>query len=452
MNRIGSNRSPIERDLTPRFVPIDKLEPLGRETRHHPKAQIRKIARSLEAFGFVLPLVVDAEFRVIHGAAVLDAARLVELTEVPVVVIEDLSEAQTRTLRIALNRLSEDARWDVDELRIELGEIELLDANIDFDLSGFDGGEIDSIMLGDGSAEEDELPPIDEKAVPRSQPGDLYQLGGHRIFCGNALEKGSYQALMSDDLARLVVTDPPYNVEIDGHATGLGRTRHREFAMASGEMSSPEFTSFLERALQGAADASTDGALAFFFMDWRHLAELQTAGHAVFGNLLNLIVWSKPNAGMGSFYRSAHELVALFKKGSAPHINNIQLGRHGRHRTNVWRYAGQSQFNGSRKSKLSLHPTVKPLAMIADAIRDASNVADIVLDPFGGAGTTLVAAEKTNRRARLIEIDPLYVDVTIDRWERLTGGRAELLTQRPPPKRRPARGKHEHGHNQRRLP
>jgi DNA modification methylase len=256
--------------------------------------------------------------------------------------------------------------------------------------------------------------------------GDLWNLGRHRLICGDARKRSDYHALLIEDRVDLIFTDPPYNVPIDGHVCGLGRVRHREFAMGVGEMSREAFTSFLTETLGCAAKRCRDGAIAFVCMDWRHMGELLAAGERVFTELKNLCVWNKTNGGMGAFYRSKHELVFAFKVGTAPHVNSFGLGETGRYRTNVWDYAGISSISSSRAEELAMHPTVKPVALVADAIRDCSKRGDIVLDPFGGSGTTLIAAEKCGRAARLIEYDPGYCDTIIARWERLTGKRATL--------------------------
>ena len=289
-------------------------------------------------------------------------------------------------------------------------------------LTGFEMGEIDIAIDGVEGDEEDELPEIDETVEPVTKPGDTWLLGqDHKIICGNALEGATYQRLMGEELAEMVFADPPYGVPIDGHASGLGRIKHKDFVMGGAEMSPEELTRFFASVLQLGADYSIDGSIHFVCMDWRHQIEILIAGKAVFQELKNLCVWRKSNAGMGSLYRSQHEFVYVFKKGKAPHINNVELGRYGRHRSNVWDYASQNALNGTTKRKLSLHPTVKPVGLVADAIRDCSNRGGIILDMFGGAGTTLIAAEKTGRKARLIEIEPRYVDATVSRWQRLTG-------------------------------
>ena len=263
-----------------------------------------------------------------------------------------------------------------------------------------------------------------------SRVGDLWVLGEHRLLCGDALSSESYARVLGTDKADMMFADPPYNVPVDGHVSGLGAIKHADFAMASGELSPAEFQHFLRTSLGHAASRSINGAIHFVCMDWRHQREIIAAGEQVYSELKNLCVWNKTNAGMGSLYRSKHELIFVFKVGKGAHINNVALGRYGRHRTNVWDYVSQNALNGTAKSKLALHPTVKPVAMIADAIRDCSNRGGLILDPFGGAGTTLIAAERTGRRARVIELNPIFVDVSIERWQRLTGGTARPCRQR----------------------
>jgi DNA modification methylase len=355
----------------------------------------------------------------IAGSAVVAAAQQLGLDEIPAIRLLDLTEPEARSLRLAHNRLAEDASWDAQELQLELSELLAIDSHLDLQLTGFSIGELDA-TLASPDDQEDDLPPVDS-GPPVCTPGDTWILGTHRIHCGDALQTDSYCQLMGDERARMVFADPPYNCKIGGHVSGRGRVKHDEFAMASGEMSSPEFEAFLATAFTHVCDHAIDGSLHFVCMDWRGTAELLQALGPIYTELKNLIVWNKTNAGMGSLYRSKHELVFLLKKGRASHVNNIELGKNGRNRANVWDYPSQNTWTGSSKGKLSLHPTVKPVAMIADAIRDCSNPDDIILDPFGGAGTSLIAAERTRRRARLIEIEPVFVDATIRRWQHVTG-------------------------------
>jgi len=328
---------------------------------------------------------------------------------------------QKRAYVLADNKLAMNAGWDEELLAEELKG--LLEIDLDFDIggTGFSIPEIDSLIDGlapeePGNPEEDQLPSIPEGPTA-ARLGDFWALGPHRLVCGSALESETYLALMAGEHAQMVFTDPPYNVPISGHAGGSGAIKHREFVMASGEMTASEFTSFLERAFKNLAAHSVDGSIHFVCMDWRHMAELTVAAQSTLGELKNLCVWVKDNGGMGTFYRSRHELIFAFKKGASPHINNFELGQHGRYRTNVWQYKGVNTLKTGRLNELSLHPTVKPVAMIADAIKDVSKRNGIVLDPFGGSGSTLVAAHKTGRRGYLAELDPIYVDCIIRRWQ-----------------------------------
>jgi DNA modification methylase len=414
----------VSRDLGSRLTPVAGFKPLGRETRKHPPQQVRKLAASLDRFGFVLPILIGPEGRVVAGWGLVLAARQLGLTEVPAVRITDLSEGELRALRLALNRITEDSAWDREALTLEFSEILELAPELRLEDSGFEMGEIDTFLDHGGLDQEDELPVIDPSATPVTRPGDIFVLGAHRLLCGDAVVPESYSLVLGAEKAQMMFADPPYNVVINGHASGLGKVKHADFTMASGELTSPEFALFLQTSLGHATRNSVDGAIHFVCMDWRHAKEMIIAGEEIYDEFKNLCIWRKTNAGMGSLYRSQHELIFVFKVGKGPHINNVALGRYGRHRTNVWDYVSQNALNGTSKSKLALHPTVKPVAMIADAIRDCSNRGGVILDPFGGAGTTLIAAERTGRRARLIELDPRFVDISVERWQRLTGGTA----------------------------
>jgi DNA modification methylase len=410
----------------PRLSRIDQLAPAPRNARTHSAKQLRQISESIRAFGFTNPVLVDGAGQVIAGHGRLAAAQTLGLSEVPTLCIDWLSAEQQRAYVIADNRLAEKAGWDRELLALELGELGALE--IDVTLTGFDLREIELIIdAGDAAAEDDEVPELAAgPAVCRA--GDQWQLGRHRLRCGDALDHASYRLLMGRDKARLVVTDPPYNVPISGHVSGLGKVRHREFVQGSGELSEAAFTRFLERSLDAMAKVSRDGSLHYVFMDWRHLPELLGAGRAIYDDWLNLCVWAKNNAGMGSLYRSQHELVTVFKKGKRPHINNVELGSNGRHRTNVWNHAGANSFSANRAEELAWHPTVKPVEMICDIIKDASDQGEIVLDGFGGSGTTLIAAEHCGREARLLELDPLYCDVILRRYQ-AAFGKLPVLTQ-----------------------
>jgi 16S rRNA G966 N2-methylase RsmD len=432
-------------------TPIYALHAQRQNARTHSTRQIRQIADSIQRFGFCNPILVDDDLTILAGHGRVAAAQLLNHTTVPTVRLSHLSEADKRAYLIADNRLAEKAGWDRDLLAIELQS--LIDIGFEVELTGFETPEIDLLLdealdaAGLTPAGDDEVPHKSEDP-PTSRLGDLWMLGKHRLLCGDARDQACYAQLLDGNTADLVFTDPPYNVPIDGHVSGKGRVCHREFAMASGEMSEPEFTQFLSTTLGLAVNASHDGALHFVCMDWRHLFELIHAGRGLYGSFLNLCVWNKDNGGMGSLYRSKHELVAVFKVGNAPHINNIELGRHGRNRTNVWDYAGVNTFKAGRLDELASHPTVKPVALVADVLRDASRRANLVLDPFAGSGTTIIAAEKTGRAAYALEIDPTYADVIVQRWQSFTGKTAllganrntfeELTEQRKPKAASPA--------------
>jgi DNA modification methylase len=348
------------------------------------------------------------------------------MSDVPTVRVDHLTPAQVRAYVIADNKLAENAGWDRTLLALELQELSV-DLNFDVTVTGFETAEIDLLIqdLNNSTPDEaDEVPEVDRSKPAVSRRGDFWRIGNHVLHCGDALDKDSYAKLLGTKKAQMVFTDPPYNVAIGGNVSGLGKVRHREFAMASGEMSAEEFTRFLEAAFNCLAEFSINGSLHFICMDWRHMRELLDAAANPYRELKNLCVWSKTNAGMGSLYRSQHELVFVFKKGSAPHINNVELGRFGRNRSNVWNYAGLNTFGSDRDTELAMHPTVKPVALVADAILDCSKRGGIVLDIFAGSGTTLIAAEKTGRHGYGIEIDPYYVDTIIRRFDAVHGQKA----------------------------
>jgi DNA modification methylase len=409
---------------------VASLRPHPGNARTHSKKQIRQIADCIRRFGFNNPVLIGEDGGIIAGHGRVEAAKLLGLDSVPTVRLAHLNAAQRRAYVLADNKLALNAGWDRELLAIELQG--LIDIDFDVELIGFSLAEIDIVLdearesSPNGPTEaEDQVPfPIDDPTPAVTRAGDVWCLGRHRLICGDARNQAVFDLLMGDERADLLFTDPPYNVPIDGHVTGLGRIRHREFAMGVGEMSAEAFTSFLQQTLGHAAALARDGAIAFVCMDWRHIGELLEAGQAVFSELKNLCVWNKTNGGMGTFYRGRHELVFVFKVGTAAHTNTFGLGDSGRYRTNVWDYAGVNTFRAGRSEDLAMHPTVKPVALVADAIKDCSRRGEIVLDPFGGSGTTLIAAEKTGRLARLIEFDPAYCDTILRRFERVTGKQA----------------------------
>ena len=401
-------------------LPVSELKPYSRNARTHSKKQVGQVAASIQSFGFNVPILVDEEQTVLAGHARLEAAKKLGLDTVPCVRLSHMSKAQKKAFILADNRLALNAGWDEETLSLELKDLIDLDKDFEIGVTGFSVAEIDGLVEGirfeePGNPKDDRLPEVTDVAVTR--PGDLWLLGPHRLLCGSALSPEDCSRLMGGMKAQFVITDPPYNVPITGHVSGLGKVRHREFAAASGEMTADQFTAFLETAFRNLAANSTDGSIHMVFMDWRHMAEVQAAGGSVYSELKNLIVWVKDNGGMGSFYRSRHELIFVFKNGTAPHVNSFELGQHGRYRTNVWTYKGMNSFGGKRNDELGLHPTVKPVALLADAIKDVSTRGSIVLDLFGGSGSTLIAAHKTGRRGYLMELDPLYCDRSLRRWE-----------------------------------
>jgi DNA modification methylase len=419
-------------NLMPKLVPISSLKSLGQKTREHSPKQIAKIVSCIKTIGFAVPVIIDSDGSVIDGEAVIAAVQQLGMSEIPAVCLTELSKAERRKLRLLINKLPEYAAWDRNALAIEFSEIIQLEPTLALEDTGFEMAEIDAILDDRGLDQEDELPTIDEQARAITQIGDQWILGDHVIRCADALHVQSFAHLIGLEQAGMVFADPPYNVKIAGNVTRSRLAARRDFAMAKGELTSAQFLAFLQTTCSHCVRFSKNGSIHYICIDWRHLPELFAAGASVYTELKNLVVWAKTNAGMGSFYRSQHELIVVYKSGTLPHINNIELGRHGRNRSNVWSYLGQNALNGTRKSKLSLHPTCKPVGMIADAIRDCSNRGDVILDCFGGAGTTLIAAEKTGRRARLIELNPTFVDVTIERWQRLTGQTAyHAVTGRP---------------------
>lgn len=409
------------------FRDINDLHPYAKNARRHGTKQIGQLKSSITAFQFMNPIIVGRDGVVIAGHGRLQAAIELGMARVPVIEVTHLSDAEVKAYRLADNKLAENSTWDEGLLQIELAELidlEFAD-ELSFDVNtiGFETAELDLLLSGDAHVEEPEV--VEGPAtIAICKAGETWMLGQHRVSCLSSLDPASIAQLLDGDEPSLIVTDPPYNVRVQGHVRSSGSKSHREFAMASGEMTSSEFADFLTTSLRHTMSAARAGAVMMSFIDWRHLKELDVACTALGLEQINLCVWVKSNGGMGSLYRSQHELCAVYKLRGASHINNVQLGSMGRNRTNVWEYAGVNSFGRNRTADLVDHPTVKPVAMIEDAIKDVTNLGDIVVDPFGGSGTTLLAAERCRRRARLLEIDPLYVDVTIRRWQELTGEQA----------------------------
>ena len=387
--------SPIEQ------VAVDKLRPHPLNVHAHSRKQIAQINKIIEQVGFINPIAANETGQILAGHGRWLAAKLRGLRTVPVITVSGLSETLQRAYILADNKLTENAGWDRSGLALELNQLTPLleEIGLDIGLTGFEAAEIDGLL---GDLVDPECDPADEVPSPQQQAvsalGDAWQLDAHRLLCADAREAREMRKLMGGDLAAMVITDPPYNVPI-ASVQGRGHIKHREFAYASGEMSSSEFIKFLTTCLSRAAAHSVDGSIHYVFMDWRHIGEILAAGEQVYGAPKNLVVWAKSHAGMGTFYRSQHELIFVYKNGNSPHTNNFELGQRGRNRSNVWTYAGVNTFRTGRLDDLAVHPTVKPVALIADAMRDCSRRGDIVLDPFMGSGTTILAAERVGRRA-----------------------------------------------------
>ncbi len=403
-------------------IQINQLTPWKKNARKHSKKQLQQIAASIREFGFTNPVLIDQNNSILAGHGRVEAAKLLDWEKIPCLYIEHMDDKQKRAYVLADNKIALNATWDEDLLSQELSALAKIDLGFEIALTGFSIAEIDS-LIEEGQPEESGNP--QDEAIPakvrrRCNTGDIWALGEHRLICGNSLDSACVALLMNGRKAQMIFTDPPYNVPIEGHVSGKGKARHDEFVMASGEMSKPEFTLFLRNIFTNLSSYAVNGSIHFICMDWRHIGEVMNAAEGIY-ELKNLIVWAKDNGGMGTFYRSRHEIIFAYKYGNASHINNFELGQHGRYRTNVWEY------RGANLNELDMHPTVKPVQMIADAIKDVSGRGDAVLDLFGGSGSTLIAAEKTGRCAYLCEIDPKYCDTIIARYENYTKDEAIQL-------------------------
>jgi hypothetical protein len=401
------------------YRPIEHLKPPKRQLRTHSPKQVEQIISSIRRMGFINPIIVDAERNIICGVGRYLAAREIGLSNLPTIMVDHLSEAELRAYAIADNKLILNDTWDEKLLAVELKELMVLDIDLPIELTQFDMIEIDALLYEKPQIEE--AVPDPDNSTPVSQLGDLFVLGEHRLLCGDSREEESYRILLGDERVRCVYSDNPYNLRIPGNVSGLGKVKHENFVCASGELSRAEFTQFLTSVFALCAAFSVDGAIHFQWMDHRHLREIIDAGEAVYGELKTLVVWDKQQPGMGSFYRNQFELVFVYKVGSAPHRNNFGLGQWGRNRSSIWSYPGANAKRRGRLDDLAMHPTVKSLPCTMDAIRDVTHRGEIVLDPFSGAATTILACEKTGRIGRAIELDSKYVDVGIRRWELATG-------------------------------
>lgn len=400
---------------------IAELKPYGRQARHHNKRQLAGIKASIEQFGFVSPILIDGKGRIIAGNARVEAAKALGMETVPAVLIDHLTPEEIRAYVLADNRLAELGTWNREVLQLELEELSVLDLDFSIEVTGWTLPEIEAIRFDDGQRDPaDDVPEPAAELV--SKLGDLWLLGDHRLLVGDATSPAALERLLAGEQVRTAFTDPPYNVKIQGHVTSS--KSHGDFVQASGEMSDPEFTDFLTSAMTQLDHALVDGGLAYVCMDWRHMKHVLDSAEAIGLMLVNLCVWDKEAAGMGSLYRSQHELVFVLKKGRASHQNNVQLGKHGRNRSNVWSYPGVAGFGPDKEREREMHPTVKPWAMVKDALLDSSTKGELVLDLFGGSGSTLIAAEKCGRRCRMMELTPKYADVIIRRWQTVSGREA----------------------------
>ncbi len=405
--------------------PLGALRPAPRRVRRAEKAQVRRIRSSIERFGCIRPLLIAGDGEIVDGHATVEALRALGAAAAPCIIIDHLTKVQIRQLRLALNRIQERGSWDETALKLEFEN--LIEIHADFEIPGFELPEIDAIVkVGDAGDTPDPADALDAAlgvgGPVVTAPGDLWTLGEHRLLCASARDADAMARLIGDRSVAMVFTDPPYNVPVNGHVRTGRAGRFAEFAEASGEMSSEEFTDFLAEALDRAAAALAPGGLLYACIDWRHMRELQDALARLRLWIINVCVWVKPSGGMGSLYRSRHELVFVAAKPGAPRRNNVQLGRFGRDRTNVWEYAGATGGARARgDDDFACHPTVKPIRLVADAVLDASALGETVLDPFLGSGATLLAAERVRRRCLGVEIDPGYVDLAIRRWRAITG-------------------------------
>lgn len=414
----AQTRRPARNDLLPHLKiinwPIERLTVAGRQVRKLTPQQVERLKTSFKTYGVVQPILIKGSGEIVKGRTRVEAAKQLELTEIPAIVVDHLNEAEIRALRIALSNIGERGQWDPDELRLEISE--LIDLGAPIDAMGFGFPEIEAMLIAEvPDIAIDDVPPVIDP--PTSRVGDVWRLGSHRLVCGDATKPETYELLLGDEQVQFVLTDVPFNVPIKGHVTSGD---HPDFAMAAGEMSVEEFEAFNVAWVQACMAALKDGGLLATFIDWRSVNLILTVGEKLGLDLLNLIVWAKSNGGMGSLWRSQHELLPVFKKPGESHINNVQLGKHGRWRSNVWQYPGASSLGSDARDGLANHPTVKPVALLEDALLDVTNKDDLVLEPFAGSGSTLIACQSTGRRCRAIELEPAYVDVVVRRWQAMT--------------------------------
>lgn len=416
----------MKKELFVQYVPVSDIHGYDKNAKTHPENQLQQIAQSIRKFGFNNPVLISDDGEIIAGHGRFAAAKMMGLEKIPVIRLTHLSEAQKKAYRLADNKIAENGGWNVELLKLELTDLEVSCDGVEITDTGFTTLEIDG-LFAEKPEKATDTKKADEKtnAVPFvpddeivTQPGDIWQIGPHRVICGDSLLEATYSKLMGDSLADLVLTDAPYNVSAASIGNS-GKYKHQSFAMAAGEMTETEFTTFLTTVMQNCSKYSTPKALGYYWMDWRHSWEILSAGRTVYPLFVNLCVWSKTSGGMGRLYRSQHELCFIFGKDKH-YLDNVELGKHGRYRTNVWNYAGVNSF-GAHKGDQKYHPTTKAIEMITEIVLDVTPRGGSVLDAFLGSGTTLLAAEKSKRICFGIEYEPKYVDTAIRRYRELFG-------------------------------
>jgi DNA modification methylase len=413
---MSHDRLPSGLALKIRYLATSSLSQNPANARTHPKAQIAKLKKAITQFGFVSPIIIDEQLMILAGHGRHHAALELGLAEVPTIMLQDMSEADVRAFVLADNIIADKAGYDKAILRSELQY--LADVGYEVEITGLDTIEIDSLLAIDTeeTSDSDDIVELPSKEPPITRLGDFWHTGPHRLLVGDARDPVAIERLMGGELAELVFTDPPYGCVIANNVSGSGKVTHDNFVMGAGQESLPELaTTILRPAFRNVARHCRAGAIAFVCSDWRAAPHMLDAAAGVFEEVKNWIIWVKTNAGLGTFYRSQFEIILAFKVSAGKTINNFGLGEGGRHRSNVWTYAGANTFRAGRMRDLIDHPTCKPKKLVADAILDCSRRGSIVLDVFAGSGTSIVAAAATGRRGFGIEIDPKYADVILRR-------------------------------------
>ena len=401
-------------------VKVEQLKPYKNNAKIHSPDQISQIAESIQQFGFVNPILIDENDEIIAGHGRFEAAKILNLSQVPVIRIGHLTNVQKRKLRIADNRISENGGgWDADLLNIEISELCELEDIADITITGFNDIEIDQILTEPRTKSEvkklDAVPYVADDEII-TVPGDIWEFdGGHRIICGDSIDRDTFAKLLGNKRVNLVLQDPPFNIKIKGFVSGNGTVKHPDFAMATGEMSDSEYTEFLGKNFALCSEYATDNAMIFNFIDWRNVMPMLTACKQHFARHINLCVWVKNKAGMGTPYRSQHELCTVFLNKAGKVTDHIKLGKYGRNRSNVWHYYGCNSY-GPHRNDLKMHPTVKSFEMLSDIMLDVTSIGDAVLDCFLGSGSTFIAAQRHKRICYGIEYEPKYVDTCVKRF------------------------------------